>query len=79
MEIEVFIHIARLEDFRKGYPVNAKIGFASQYDIKATLKLKDCVIHIPPGQNGLIVIRKKKLIDRLGLRKFFKLKTKQLP
>lgn len=76
MEIDVYIHIGRLEDFRKGYPVNAKIGFASQYDVKATIKLKSCVIFIPPGQNGLIVIRKKTLIDRLGLRRFFKIKSR---
>lgn len=76
MKIDVYIHIGRLEDFRKGNPVNAKIGFASQYDIKATVRLKDCVIYIPPGQNGLIVIRKKTLIDRLGLRRFFKVKNR---
>lgn len=77
MYLEVFIHIGRLEDFRKGRPINAKIGFASQYDVKVSVKLDDVVIFIPQGQNGLIVLRRKTLIDRLGLRKYFKYKSNQ--
>lgn len=75
MVLEVFIHIGRLEDFRKGRPVNAKIGFASQYDIKVLVDLKKFNIFIPQGQNGLIVLRKRNIIDKLGLRKFIKLKV----
>ena len=74
MFAEVFIHIGRLDDFRGGKPVNVKIGFASQYDIKIMVNLNKYLVYIPPGQNGLIVLRKKSLIDYLGLRKFFKYK-----
>lgn len=74
MTIEVFIHIGRLEDFRKGRPVNAKIAFASQYDIKVLVDLKKYNIYIPQGQNGLIVLRRRNIIDKLGLRRFIKYK-----
>lgn len=74
MTIEVFIHIGRLEDFRKGRPVNAKIAFASQYDIKVLVDLRKYNIYIPQGQNGLIVLRKRNTIDKLGLRRFIKYK-----
>ncbi len=69
MQMEVFIHIGRLDDLRKGLPVNVKIGFASQYDVKLILDLKKYVVYVPSSQNGMIVIRKKTLLDKLGLRK----------
>lgn len=75
MVLEVFIHIGRLEDFRKGRPVNAKIGFASQYDVKVLIDFRKYNVFIPQGQNGLIVLRKKTLVDYLHLRKFFKYKS----
>jgi hypothetical protein len=75
MKLEVYIHIGRLEDFRKGRPVNAKIGFASQYDVKVLVDLRKFFVFIPQGQNGLIVLRKKNIIDWLGLRKLFKYKS----
>ncbi len=75
MEMEVFIHIGRLEDFKKGKPVNVKVGFASQYDVKIIIDLKKYTVYVPNGQNGLIVIRRKTIIDYLGLRKFFKYKA----
>lgn len=76
MLMEVYIHIGRLEDFRKGNPVNVKIGFASQYDVKIVINLKKFIVFVPQGQNGLLVIRKKTLVDKLGLRKFIKLKNR---
>ena len=75
MEMEVFIHIGRLDDFKAGKPVNVKVGFASQYDVKIVINLKKYVVYVPNGQNGLIVIRRKNLIDWLGLRKIFKYKV----
>ena len=75
MKIEVFIHIGRLDDFKKGRPINAKIGFASQYDVKVIVDLRKYNVFIPSGQNGLIVLRKRTLIDKLGLRKFIKYKN----
>lgn len=75
MTMEVYIHIGRLEDFKKGKPINAKIGFASQYDVKVIVNLKKYNVYIPAGQNGLIVLRRRTLIDKLGLRKFFKFKV----
>lgn len=75
MKLEVFIHIGRLEDFRKGKPVNAKIGFASQYDVKVIVDLRKFNVFIPQGQNGLIVLRRRNIIDKLGLRKFIKVKV----
>lgn len=76
MEMEVYIHIGRLDDFKKGNPVNVKVGFASQYDVKIIINLKKYLVYVPQGQNGLLVIRKRTIIDKLGLRKYFKYKNK---
>ncbi|MBO7615093.1 MAG: hypothetical protein J6T15_05295 [Bacilli bacterium] len=79
MEIEVFLHIARLDDFKKGRSVFVKLAFANQYDLKLILKMKDIVINIPTTFNsdGMFIIRKKTIVDRLKLRKFIKYKPKK--
>lgn len=69
MLMEVFVHVVHLNDFKKGKPVNCKINYASQYDMRLLLDPKKFVILPSSGSNNLVTIRKKKLLDYLGLKK----------
>lgn len=72
MSLEVYIHLARLEDLRKGLPVNVKVGFASQYDVKLTLDLKKFYVITPNNDTGMFVVKRKTLKNRL--KRLFKIK-----
>lgn len=66
MLIEVFIHIAHIEDLFKGRPVNCKINYASQYDMRMLIDPKKYVfIQSDKSNANIITIRKKKLSERL--------------
>ena len=66
MMIELFIHIAHLEDLEKGRPVNCKINYASQYDVKILIDPKK--YHIISSQNSnnqnLVTIKRKRLFRK---------------
>lgn len=73
MFIEVFIHIAHLDQLFDNKPVNCKINYASQYDMKVLLNPKKYVLVQSDNTNqNLIVVRKKRLKDYLKLNKLFK-------
>lgn len=75
MEIELFVHIAHIDELNTGRPVNCKINYAGQYDVKITIDPKKYVI-ISSNSNtqNQVTIRRKTIIDKLGLRKLFKIK-----
>ena len=72
MLLEVFIHIAHLDDLFSGRPVNCKINYASQYDIKLLLDPRKYVLVSNGNSNNLVTIRKKKFRDRFKKRKHIK-------
>lgn len=74
MLMEVFVHIAHLSDLRKGRIINCKVNYASQFDVRLFINPKKYVIYANGRSENanLIQLRKKTLIDYLGLRKFFK-------
>lgn len=64
MYIEVFVHIAHIEDLFKGRPVNCKINYASQYDMRMLLNTKKYVfVQSDKSNSNLITVRKKRLSD----------------
>ncbi len=73
MLLEIFVHTAHLQDLFNGKPVNCKINYASQYDMRLLINpRKYIIIKSTEGSNNLITIRKKTILDHLGLRKLFK-------
>lgn len=72
MMLEIFVHIAHLDDLFKGRPVNCKINYASQYDMRLLIDPRKYVILRSDSSNtNMITIRKKKLIN------LFKFKRKR--
>ena len=70
MYIEVFVHLAHLEDLFAGKPINCKINYASQYDMRLSIKPKKYVfIQSNTSNSNLITIRRKKLKDYLRFKK----------
>lgn len=70
MQIEIFIHTSHLDDLFKGRPVNCKINYASQYDVKLLIDpRKFIIVRSDRLSNNLITIRKKKLIDWLHIKR----------
>ena len=65
MNLEVYIHMARLNDLRRGLPVNVKVGFASQYDVKLLLDIRKYYIITPNSETGMFVVKRKTLKNRL--------------
>jgi len=64
MYIEVFVHIAHIEDLFKGRPVNCKINYASQYDMRMLLDTRKFkFIQSDKSNSNLITVRKKKISD----------------
>ena len=64
MFLEVFVHIAHLNDLFSGRPVNCKINYASQYDMRLLIDPRKYVIlKSSDSSNNLITIRKKKISD----------------
>ena len=74
MLLEIFVHTAHLNDLFNGKPVNCKINYASQYDMRLLINpRKYIIIKSDSGNNNLITIRRKKLSDRLHIkRKLFR-------
>lgn len=70
MRLEVFIHTAHLEDLFKGRPVNCKINYATQYDIRLLINpRKFVIVRSDKLSNNLITIRKKTLKDLLHIKR----------
>ena len=67
--LEVYVHIQRLDDLVKGKPVNVKVNYADQYDVKFMVDPKKYIIHISRENRNLLVIRKKKLKDYIFRKK----------
>ena len=64
MFLEIFVHIAHLNDLFSGRPVNCKINYASQYDMRLLIDPRKYVIlKSSDSSNNLITIRKKKISD----------------
>ena len=61
--IELFIHIQLLELLKKGKPVNAKVNYAGQYDVKILINPKKYIINTGDISQNIITIRKKKFKD----------------
>ena len=72
MLMEIFIHVAHIEDMRKYRPINCKINYASQYDVRFLINPNKYVIIPSKGSNNVVTIRRKTILDYLGIRKFFK-------
>lgn len=64
MFIEVFVHIAHIEDLFSGKPVNCKINYASQYDMRMLLNTKKFkFVQSDKSNSNLITVKKKRLLD----------------
>ena len=64
MYIEVFVHIAHIEDLFSGKPVNCKINYASQYDMRMLLNTKKFkLVQSDKSNSNLITVKKKRLLD----------------
>ena len=64
MFLEIFVHIAHLNDLFSGRPVNCKINYASQYDMRLLIDPRKYVIlKSSDSSKNLITIRKKKISD----------------
>lgn len=72
MELELFIHTSKLVDLFSGKPVNCKINYADQYDVRLLINPKKYVIvNSSKVSNNILTIRKKTLIERLCFKKSF--------
>jgi hypothetical protein len=70
MLLEIFIHTSKLEDLFSGKPVNCKINYADQYDVKLLINPnKYVIVKSNTGSNNIITIRKKKLIEKFWFKK----------
>lgn len=70
MRIELFIHTSKLDDLFEGKPVNCKINYADQYDVRLLINPKKYVIiKSNTGSNNLVTIRKKKLRDLFRIKR----------
>ena len=69
MYLEVFVHIAHIDELFKGKAINCKINYASQYDMRLLINPKKYKIIESKGSNNMITIRKKKLLERLWFNK----------
>ena len=67
--IEIFIHLMVLDDFLKGKPVNVKVNYADQYDIKMLIDPRKYIITKSNSGSNVISIQKKKLFRRLRLKR----------
>ena len=67
--LEVFIHIQRLDDLVKGKPVNVKVNYADQYDVKFLVNPNKYKIHVSRENRNLLVIRRKKFLDYIFKKK----------
>lgn len=73
MKIELFVHIAHLEDLFNGRPVNCKINYASQYDMRILINPKKYIlVQSDKSNSNLITIRKRTFRDILRHKKKFK-------
>lgn len=70
MFLEIFVHIAHLNDLFSGRPVNCKINYASQYDMRLLIDPRKYVIlKSSDSSNNLITIRKKKISDLIKFKR----------
>lgn len=69
MFLEVYIHLSQLESLFRGRPVNCKINYAGQSDIRLLLNPKKFVLVATKGSSNLVVVRKRKFIDRFRKKK----------
>ena len=67
--LEVFIHIQRLDDLVKGKPVNVKVNYADQYDVKFLVNPNRYKIYVSRENRNLLVIRRKKFLDYIFKKK----------
>lgn len=70
MFLEIFVHIAHLNDLFSGRPVNCKINYASQYDMRLLIDpRKYIILKSSDSSNNLITIRKKKISDLIKFKR----------
>ena len=70
MLLEIFVHTARLDDLFKGRPVNCKINYASQYDMRLLIDPRKYVIIKSDSSNAnLVTIRRKRLSDLVHIKR----------
>ena len=69
MILEIFVHTSHLNDLFKGKPVNCKINYASQYDVRLFIDpRKYIIVKSDNTVNNIITIRRKKLLERLHIK-----------
>ena len=70
MLLEIFVHTAHLDDLFKGRPVNCKINYASQYDMRLFIDPRKYVIIKSDSSNAnLVTIRRKRLSDLVHIKR----------
>lgn len=70
MYMELFIHVAHIDDLTSGRPVNCKINYAGQYDVKILIDLsKYNVISSNSNNQNLVTVKKKTILDKLKRKK----------
>lgn len=70
MLLEIFVHTAHLDDLFKGRPVNCKINYASQYDMRLLIDPRKYVIIKSDSSNAnLVTIRRKRLSDLIHIKR----------
>lgn len=70
--IEVYIHIMRIDDLIKGKPVNVKVNYADQYDMRMLINPKKYIITRSKDRPNMITIKKKSILDYLSFKKTIK-------
>ena len=69
MFLELFIHTSKLDDLFSGKPVNCKINYADQYDVRLLINpRKYIIIKSNTGSNNLVTSRKRKLLEKLRIK-----------
>ena len=64
------MHIAHLDGLFKGRPVNCKINYASQYDMRLLIDPRKYVIIKSDSSNAnLVTIRRKRLSDLVHIKR----------
>ena len=70
MLLEICVHTAHLDDLVKGRPVNCKINYASQYDMRLLIDPRKYVIIKSDSSNAnLVTIRRKRLSDLVHIKR----------
>lgn len=67
--IEIYVHIQRINDLLRGKPVNVKVNYADQYDIRMLINPKRYLILVNKDSSNILTIKKKSILDYFRINK----------